>query len=535
MKIYCLKNEYTTAAAHHTISYLLNRIGFFFEWITDTQEIINKGLLLVYQPKDTQGAYPVPTIILIKHFDLEKLHTGNLNWDRVDIGEKKVPILVRAHQKSINKLIPQLLSFDIIANIYYHLNRLEEINFLHPDDIDKNVNNSILFKQGNFMIPVVDVLCDFLKQEIEKKFQENKLFQLTKTFYPRGEIYGIALTHDVDLIRAFHPLKKQLIKLVIRLGTKKNHNIKEIDWLDSNSWGFDRLLPFYRKNNLKATFFFMAKYMEGMHFRYRIGSRKIRRLFRQLKSDGHEIAFHPSRYAFEKPKQYFKEKKKLEKISVTQIAGLRHHFLRCLFPKIWQTTAELNLKYEAGMIHRHYSGFRAGTCFPYIPFDPENQKQINIIEFPTTFFENTLPNKGTDYEASKETIIKLLDVVKKHGGLFNILWHSNNTYQPGIYFKLWKFITSLIKEQDAFIQPLVEHYNWYNLREQIRINTFKESEKGYTINITLPKEVQHFCLNLPANYNYKSKNRLIYDSVKKSLIIENEQAQSNIVIEARAK
>jgi hypothetical protein len=48
-------------------------------------------------------------------------------------------------------------------------------------------------------------------------------------------------------------------------------------------------------------------------------------------------------------------------------------------------------------------------------------------------------------------------------------------------------------------------------------------------------EVQYFCLNVPSNYDYKSKNSLLYDPVKKSLIIENEQAQSKIVIEARAK
>ena len=535
MKIYCLKNEYITVAVQHTINYLLNRIGFFFDWITDPKQITDKGLLLVYQPSRTQAAYQVPTITLIKHFDLERLHNSNLKWDSIDIGEEKVPILIDANQKSIDKFTFQLSSYDIIANIYYHLNRLEEINFQHPDDIDENLNNSILFKHGNFMIPVVDVLCDFLKQEIEKRFQENKLFLIIKTFYPRGETYGIAITHDVDFIHAFHPIKKQLIKLFIRLKLKKDTRITEIDRLDANSWGFDRLLPFYRKNNLKATFFFMAKYIEGLHFRYWIGSKKIRQLFKQLKSEGHEIAFHPSRYTFEKPKRYFKEKKKLEKISNTQISGLRHHYLRCLFPEIWQKAAELNLKYEAGMIHRRYSGFRAGTCFPYIPFDPENQKQINIIEFPTTFFENTLPDKGAHYGVSKETIIKLLAVVKKHGGLFNILWHSNNIYQPGVYFKLWNFITSLIIEEDAYIQPLVEHYNWYNLREQIRIDTFKKSKKEYNIYIILPKEVQYFCLNVPSNYDYKSKNSLLYDPVKKSLIIENEQAQSKIVIEARAK
>ena len=275
--------------------------------------------------------------------------------------------------------------------------------------------------------------------------------------------------------------------------------------------------------------------MEGLHFRYRIGSSKIRQLFKHLKSDKHEIAFHPSRYAFENPDCYLKEKTKIEKISCTKISGLRHHYLRCLFPQIWRTASQLHLKYEAGMIHRRHSGFRAGTCFPFAAFDHKNQKCIDIIEFPITFFENTLPDKGNDFEASKDLIKKLMNVVKKHGGLLNILWHSNNLYQPEVYKKLWNFIINLIKTENAYIQPLIEHYSWHKLRENINIKSFKKSEKGYTIIIALPDGIQQFCLHVPANYKYKSNFKMQHDLIKNILIIDCNNTKTQLSIEALAK
>lgn len=532
MIIYCLKNEYISDAAEYTINYLLNRSGFFFEWINEPEDIETTGLLLVYQPGNHSLDLAIPFIHLTNYFDLSRLTDCGFEWKEIKIENNVVPVIKNLKNQNFSELKPTLSSFDLVANIYYHLARLEESYFTHPDNIDNNVQNSILFKHGKFLVPIVDLLSDYFINEIEKKINEEKLIFIKKKNYPKGQTFGIALTHDVDFIRAYHPLKKRIIKLLVQLGIKKNINLDDINQREKDTWGFDRLLSFYKDNNYKATFFFMAKYLERFHFRYRINSKKIKQLFFQLKSENHEIAFHPSRYAFENPKRYLIEKRKLEKISNIQLSGLRHHYLRCLFPQIWKIAAGIKFKYEAGMIHRGHSGFRAGTCFPFPTFDHSNQKTIDIIEFPTTFFENTLPDKGKNYEISKNTIQQLLSIIKKQGGIFNILWHSSNFFQPDIYKRLWEFITGLIKNENAYLQTLAGHLNWYKFREQIKIKSLKEIESGYVIDIALPEGVQQFCLHTPDNYSFKSESDIQHDAKKNTLILKNSKCESHITIEA---
>ena len=533
MIIYCLKTDSIIGAAEYSINYILNRCGFFFEWITSPKEIKGEGLLLIYQSAKIPNTYPLPAIHLHQEFKLNELLKNKIKWNVITIANDDIPILISPENPDLANSKIHISSFDIIANVYYHLARLEENNYQHPDDTDKNVKISILFKNGKFMIPVVDILCDFFKDEIEYKFKENNMISIRKSYYPENQSFGIALTHDVDFIRAFHPIKKIFLKLFILLGLKKNITAREIDQIDNLTWGFDKLISFYKQNNLKATFFFLTRYIEGWHFRYRIASNRMKRLLAQLKSDKHEISFHPSRYAFENPKRYSKEKIKLEKISGLTISGIRHHYLRCLYPQIWQTAAQLNLKYDTGMIHRRYSGFRAGTCYPFETFNHRNQKQYDIIEFPITFFENALPEKGTDLEASKDTIKQLLEIVKKQGGLFNILWHSNNIYQPEVYAKLWESTLSLIKDEDALNQPLIEHYKWHKIREKINLTSYENTSEGFSLNIAVPAGIDKFTLHVPANYKFKSNSKMQHDPIKNILIIDCDDSNAPIFVEAQ--
>ena len=45
MKICCLKNSYINTAEEYTISCLLNRCGFFFEWVSDAAAKKEEALL----------------------------------------------------------------------------------------------------------------------------------------------------------------------------------------------------------------------------------------------------------------------------------------------------------------------------------------------------------------------------------------------------------------------------------------------------------------------------------------------------------
>jgi len=534
MQILCLNNEYTSDAVKYTIGYLLDRAGLFYKWIIDPGEVEENSLLICYKPDNVQIDISGPVLFLYKHFELEQLHSTNYIWDKATFENENIPIITTPEKQKFITSKPTLSSFDLIANLYYHLVRLEENRFQHPNDIAKNVENSILFKHGNYMIPIVDILCDFFQDEIKNKAEENNLILFRKSFYPQGENFGIAITHDVDFIHAYHPLKKLILKLLINLRIKKNLTLENIDQQDISVWGFDKLLSVYKRNNFKATFFFMAKYLEGRHFRYRIGSKKMKELLSQLKSDNHEIALHPSRYAFENPGRYAREKKKLQRIAQTKVIGMRHHYLRCLFPRIWNQAARIGLSYDAGMVHRHFSGFRAGTCHPFETFDHSRQSQTGVIEFPTAFFENTLPEKGHDLPASMEQIQALTSIAKKHQGLLTILWHSNHIKQPPSYAILWDEIIRLLQKSEALILPLREHYRWFRQRREITLSDRWSEDGKSCFRLKTPPDLVRFTLLVPEEAEIWLDDSCTYTRKGSRLIIENRNQAQHLLLKVQA-
>ena len=125
MKIYCLKNEFISEAEEYTISYLLNHGGFFFEWITEQEKGEADGLLLVYQSENSPFDLAVPAIRLSQHIELNKLIDSHFEWKEISIGSDIIPILTHPENQNLSESNPRIDSFDLVANVYYHLARLE--------------------------------------------------------------------------------------------------------------------------------------------------------------------------------------------------------------------------------------------------------------------------------------------------------------------------------------------------------------------------------------------------------------------------
>lgn len=534
MKVFCFEHSPVSPATRYTINYLLDKYGFFYCWIHDVNEVDGPGIILYYGSDAPPLTTQYPVLYMVNEYDLSRLEQERLVWTTWLNDGREIPLFSRQNEVEAD-IRNGRISFDLIANVYFHLARIEELNLQHPDEVDQAAQRSALKINGGFLIPVVDILGDAFCASIEQLARNNHLMVIRKGLYPAGQEYAIALTHDVDFVRAFHPLKKQILRLLIRLGLKKDITLQNLEERDQEYWGFDNLLALYKTQQLQATFFFLARYRENRHFRYRIASHRFKRLFKDLRAEGHEIALHPSRYAFENPGRYAREKKKLQRIAQTKIIGMRHHYLRCLFPRIWNQAARIGLSYDAGMVYRHFSGFRAGTCHPFEAFDHSRQSQTGVIEFPTAFFENTLPEKGINVKASEELIQQLLLSVKRQGGLFNILWHSNNLCQPKAYEDLWNFITALIDKESAYNHPLIEQYQWYRQRKQISICSIHNSERKNIIRFDIPEEVQRFCLHVPGKTEFFCNCSFSHDPVKNLLIVENGEANKDISIEVRIK
>jgi len=497
MIVYCHSDSFPGSISKSIIEFVLNRIGFFFEWTTNLSSLPAGQIVITHFP-EAKGIDRDGLIINIpRRHTLKEMSSDNLDWNEHITADTTIPILTESGISEKGNDNNLNFTYDLVANIYVHLARIEEYNLQHPDEVDQKLKLGILYKYDRFLTPVVDIIINDFKIFLENIFAKEKILCIKKAPYPNGQNIGIALTHDVDIVRAYHPLKKFVFRLLILFGLIKNRKPADLDSDDRVIWAFDRLLDFYRTKKWKATFFFLAKYREGLHFRYRISAARFRNLFQQLKRAEHEIAFHPSRYAFDSPRRYAKEKNRLQKISETDINGLRHHYLRCLFPQIWQVADSLNLKYDATMIYRRFSGFRSGTTGIHPAYYHQEDLLPLVSECPTHFFENTLPEEGLNEEASSEVINKIFDRILKYQGLFVVLWHTNNLYANPPYPELWSKIIEMIESADGYLTTLTEHVKWIEQRNNVSMTKIETSDAESQIELSLPSDISSLVLILP--------------------------------------
>ncbi len=489
MWIQLVKSPAIGAAERHTIENMLDRLGYFYQWRDETQ--LNASVLtLLYHSQFkplTEAIFYIPQYKRLSALSADEL------WHETDFEGKTLPVLGRRSLQLPRNHSASGFEFDLIANVYYHLFRVEEKAVNHPDEMDREISDSVLYKYGQFTIPVVDYFYRWFQKRLEESAQKNNRILVRKAVYPSGEPFGIALTHDVDFIRAYHPLKKFLKKLTASLSQNRNAS-RSIEEKDKAYWAFHRILPFYEERNIRATFFFLARYSENGHFRYRIRSGRLRRLFRQLKETGHEIGLHPSRYAFEHPRRYFREKRKLQNVTDCPIAGMRHHYLRGTFPQIWRIAQSLQLSYDATMVYRDFSGFRAGVSHPYPTFDHETQESYDVYECPTLFFEHTLPQKGTDRDGAVNVLGQILEEVKAAGGLMNVLWHSGAMFRPP-FAETWNALLETLRKQSAFWAPLQEQVQWLRQRKSISLLHLQQDGRRSHLTLHLPSHPERLALD----------------------------------------
>ncbi len=457
MQIYCIKNEFITPAVQYTLDFLLNRSGFFYRWLASGSEIINSGIILSYGKKMPPSN--TPHLYLPRFYDPLNLSQHNAEWKEFLTDDTSLPVLKLSYDSHDD------VPFDLIATVFFFLSRMEEKKYRHPDDADKFYKESLLYQYGQFYLPLVDMLADWFSRRITELFRKHNLPYLRKSDFPDGKRMGLALTHDVDITRAYNPLQRTIFKW------KSAEQKKAVLQAEEDIWAFDRLLPFYKEKGWRATFNFIARLRENTHYRYNIKSSRFRTLINRLQEEGHEIGLHPSRYAFEHPQRYVKEKKRLEEVAGQAIWGMRQHYLRALYPALWQTVEDIGLKYDATLAFRRQAGFRGGVCAPFNCFDYRVNKALSCMEFPTAFFESSLPGNGQDEETAIKAIRHFFEITQKYRGLLTILWHPSNMYTSSLLNRLWREITEQAVRFQPYIAPFKQHYNWQIARRQLHIDS----------------------------------------------------------------
>jgi hypothetical protein len=266
--------------------------------------------------------------------------------------------------------------------------------------------------------------------------------------------YKLYLTHDIDLaqkfpsvITGFKTIANDLIRRksprLATLSTKQlisTKLLKKPDPYDS----FDFLMNIAEQNNLKAHFYFIPSLKNEPWAFYDYNSPVIRKYINKILHRNHIVGLHASYRSYNNPKLFKQELLRfVSEFNFYPQEG-RQHFLRFQVPTTWQLWEQNNLKQDSTIGFYSDVGFRAGTCYPYHPFDVINRKQLNLIELPLILMDAPAWNITKNWEKFFNLAMQLKTLIKQFNGTFTILWH-NDKFAFGHFSNTYNFYKNLIE------------------------------------------------------------------------------------------
>jgi hypothetical protein len=317
---------------------------------------------------------------------------------------------------------------DIIAATLFMLTRWEETVLPQRDEHGRfPAAASAAYRLGFLDIPIVDQYALILREWIKA---------IVPNWQPKKNIPTVNLTHDIDFIyqyptaltfartikdaifsnQPYDNVKQALKDLKIQLTAPEDgERYRAIFQLAETS----------KKHGFQSQFYFMAARQNSKQEGYDPALPRLKKIYRFLKKEGHEIGFHPGYNTFGNLSLLKKEKVKLEQALEEKVTSGRQHFLRFQVPRTWRDWEEAGLLRDSTLGYAEQEGFRGGTCHPYHPFDLERDHELSLLEVPLIVMDPTLKHyKNMTAENAKERILHLAARCFEVEGTFTLLWHN---------------------------------------------------------------------------------------------------------------
>jgi hypothetical protein len=327
---------------------------------------------------------------------------------------------------------------DIIAAACFVLSRWEESVVPIRDQHGRfPAAASVAYRQGFLDRPILDEYALILGEWLRV---------LLPSWQPRSRPFAIKLSHDVDHLRRYpHPrnalrtvggdlLRRRSLRRALVNGSEairdyivphRTQYMKGIEWLADQS----------QEHGLgNDAFYFMAAKPGPPDGDYHLTSRVVRRRIDALRAEGFEIGFHAGYQTLGDPERLAEEKARLDVVLGETRYGGRQHYLRFRVPDTWRHWEQVGLAYDSTMGYADHEGFRCSTCHPFRPFDMEQNRELELWEWPLIVMDRTLFQYRKLSPAQAETrIFELARRCQRVEGTFTMLWHNsslNGLWEP---------------------------------------------------------------------------------------------------------
>lgn len=352
---------------------------------------------------------------------------------------------------------------DILRSIFYLLSGYQEFANRESKDILKRFSyeDSIQYKLGIVHLPVVNYYFEIIVEALQSfcerhhiRFKKRRLFQT----------FGFQLSHDVDRIDLYTPaylgykLKEILGMVKTPLPVKTNLNLFFTGLLkylnvyknDNPYWNFHYLRALERKHAFKSIFFFLDQGVRHSDAYYSFREKRVEKLMRFVVDENCEIGLHGTVESVSNEAKMASSRQKLIRASLAPVIGNRQHRLLWNHPGTARIETRVGIQYDSTLGFAAHEGFRNSYCYPFKLFDFQNDRMIDLWEFPLTVMDVTLMSyrQYTPGEAL-QACVQIINEARRFGGLFTLLWHNSffdETTYPGIH-KLYEDILQTISDQ----------------------------------------------------------------------------------------
>ncbi len=293
---------------------------------------------------------------------------------------------------------------DYLSTIFYYVNCVQEF---YNNDFDvygrfkysESVQHKLGLIKENFVQQLMDEFCE--KHPLLNKLKATKRKS------------GFFLTHDIDDI---FKAKNEDGRFALTNGKWLeiprllwNHYIGTPDLLNIKT-----IIEAEKKYGFSSAFFWLVV-QNKINADYDFKSALIQQQYQFVKNSGCTNGVHKAwaESSFQEEMSLFPEK----------IIANRYHFLKFTVHD-FKTVEQAGIKLDTSLGFSEHFGFRNNYGLPYLPFDLEENKVLNLLEVPMQIMDRTFFNLKQKPEKAKEEVVEWMHK-QADNCVFTINWHNN--------------------------------------------------------------------------------------------------------------
>ena len=291
-----------------------------------------------------------------------------------------------------------------------------------------------------------------------------------KPEYPDGKKFAVCLTHDIDFV--YQSVSRRGYHIAHSLYKKDKNtfsrSIKDAFNKKNPLCNFEKIMDLEEKYGAKSSFYFLALKPGDQDYSYDIMDLKDD--IKNIRVRGWEVGLHGGHEAYNSYERICEEKNRLENALGSEIIGYRNHYLHFRVPDTWEYLSHAGFMYDTTFGYGDCVGFRNGMCHPFIPFNPETERPVGIVEIPLIVMDSSLfqAYMRLDTKDAMDVMHHLIDTTAECQGVFTLLWHNTCLVEGSPEQRIYRNILDYCSKKGAWMTSGENVAKWWEINEQIK-------------------------------------------------------------------